>query len=264
MIPKIIHYCWFGKKRKPDLFQKCYASWRKYCKDFKIIEWNEDNFDIGLSPLYVQQAYSESKWAFVTDYVRLKVIYDYGGIYLDTDVELKKKIDKLLIYNAFFGFETPKYINTGIGFGAEARCPLVKEIMDDYNTVSFILKDGSYDLTPCTERNTKFFLKKGLLQNNTLQILEDNILILPSIYLCPIDYSTGHYTKSFKTIAVHWFSESWKTEKQKQQHKIMVKIEKKNKRTEVIHYFTHFPNRILKSILGEEKYNSLKTLLRRY
>lgn len=105
MIPKIIHYCWFGGGPKPKSVEKYIRSWKKYCSDYEIIEWNEDNFDISSSPLYVKQAYAAKKWAFVSDYARLKVVFECGGIYFDTDVQVIKNIDTLLQYDTFFGFE---------------------------------------------------------------------------------------------------------------------------------------------------------------
>lgn len=263
MIPKIIHYCWFGNADKPKLFYKCYSSWKKYCKDFKIIEWNGNNFDIRSAPLYVQQAYHEKKWAFVTDYVRLKVVYEYGGVYLDTDVELKKHIDKLLTYTAFFGFEDQNNVATGLGFGAVPKYSLVKEMMEDYNSILFVLPDGTFDTTPCPERNTKILIKKGLRLNDSIQIIDDNVLILPSIYMCPIDYHTGHYRRSLKTISVHWFSASWHTAEQKQLRKSMVKQAKKYRKRECVHNFIHLPNRILRIALGAERYDSLKNILKK-
>ena len=118
-IPKVIHYCWFGHNPKPEQALSCIASWKEKCPDYQIIEWNEDNYDISSAPLYVRQAYQEKKWAFVTDYVRLQVVFENGGIYLDTDVELKKSLNALLGYRAYFGFEDATYINTGLGFGAK-------------------------------------------------------------------------------------------------------------------------------------------------
>lgn len=126
LLPKTIHYCWFGNNEKPKLFYKCYKSWKRFCPDYEIIEWNESNIDISSCPLYVQQAFEEKKWAFVTDYIRLKIIYENGGIYLDTDVELLKPLDDLLVYNAYFGFEDEKHINTGLGFGAAKGFELLK------------------------------------------------------------------------------------------------------------------------------------------
>ena len=190
MIPKIIHYCWFGRNPKPKLAEKCMRSWKKYCKDYKIIEWNEDNFDISKAPLYVQQAYDEKKWAYVTDYVRLYAVYKCGGVYLDTDVEIVNSLDDLLHNYAFFGFEDNKHINTGLGFGAEKSARILREIMSQYDCISFIMEDGGYDFTPCPQRNTEMFLEYGLKLNGETQMLKDNILILSTEFLCPIDYET--------------------------------------------------------------------------
>lgn len=190
-IPKKIHYCWFGNNPKPTLVKKCIASWKKYCKDYEIIEWNEENFDISQCPRYVQEAYQEKQWAFVTDYARLKIVYENGGIYMDTDVELRKNLNQFLKYNGYFGFEEGIHIATGLGFGALAKTPILYEMMEDYNNISFIREDGSYNLIPCPKINTNIFLKHGLKQNNTMQVIKGNILILPSIYLCPISYETG-------------------------------------------------------------------------
>ncbi len=132
MIPKVIHYCWFGGGEKSRLMKKCIKSWKKYCPDYEIIEWNEDNFDVnGIE--FTKGAYNAKKWAFVTDYARLDIIYKHGGIYLDTDVELLKPLDELLKYKGFFGFEEMGMVNTGVGFGAEKGNLLVKQMRDDYN-----------------------------------------------------------------------------------------------------------------------------------
>ena len=128
MIPKIIHYCWFGKGEKPKLAQKCIDSWKEHCFDYKIVEWNEDNFDINTNA-YTKMCFEQSKYAFLSDYLRLIVVYKYGGIYFDTDVEVIKSIDNLLDNKAFFGFETDKYINTGQGFGAEADAEIINKMI---------------------------------------------------------------------------------------------------------------------------------------
>ncbi len=257
MIPKIIHYCWFGGNEKPKLFKKCNKSWKKYCPDYEIIEWNESNFDLSSCPLYVRQAYEAKKWAFVSDYVRLKVVYDNGGIYLDTDVELKKNIDFLLDHKAFFGFERGKYIATGLGFGAEKGIEILLEIMQDYEGTPFIKNDGSYDLTTCPARNTKIFLTHGLEQNNSMQILNGDVLILPTVYLCPIDYYSGKLTHSKNTVAIHWFTSSWRNSK----YKTALKERKAQKITDFIHKIIHIPNLLLIRLLGQEKYNRIKTKL---
>ncbi len=255
MIPKIIHYCWFGRNPKPKLADKCIKSWKKYCKDFQIIEWNEDNFDISACPLYVRQAYAEKKWAFVTDYVRLKVVYENGGVYFDTDVELRKKLGSLLEYKSFFGFEDGCFVNTGLGFGAEKSFPLLAEIMSDYNEIPFVKEDETFDTTACPRRNTPVFVRHGLQQNNTLQILDDGTLILPTDYLCPVDYQTGEANYTKNTYSVHWFSASWQTQEQKKKHMDEIKRLKRMKRKD---YVIHIPNRVAKKLLGEKNYEKVK------
>lgn len=259
-IPRKIHYCWFGNNPKPELALKCIRSWKKFCPDYQIFEWNEDNFDISACPLYVQQAYEAKKWAFVSDYVRLKVIYDHGGIYLDTDVELIQSPDRLLAYQAYFSFEGNEYISTGPGFGAEKKCKLLLEIMKDYGNIPFVLEDGSYDLLPCPQRNTNAFLRIGLIKNGEKQILQDSILILSSDYLCPMDYYSGKITKSQNTISIHWYSASWQSEQQKQKHhRDMKQIRMNNS----IHFIKTIPNRLLKSCLGPQRYNLLKNRIKK-
>lgn len=260
MIPKMIHYCWFGRNPKPKLAEKCIASWKKICPDYEIIEWNEDNFDIENCPLYVRQAYEMKKWAFVTDYVRLQVVYDHGGIYLDTDVELLKKPDPLLSWEAYFGFETIKQVNTGLGFGAVKHAEILQEMMQDYQDIPFILPDGSLDRTPCPERNTQVFLKHGLQQDGSKQLLEGKIIVLPTIYLCPMDYETHLRKYSRKTISVHWYSASWcsEEEKIKNEHRVAVV-----RRWVIKDAIIHAPNRMLKKLLGEKRYQKLKRTLKR-
>ena len=258
-IPKTIHYCWFGRNPKPKLAKKCIKSWKKHCPEYEIIEWNEDNFDISSCPLYVRQAYEAQKWAFVTDYVRLKVIYDNGGIYLDTDVQLIKSLDGLLKFDAYFGFEDGNHISTGLGFGAIKNNPIVQEIMDDYNDINFILADGTYDLLPCPVRNTNIFLRHGLIQNNTFQII-NNCAVLPSDYLCPIEYETGKKNITDNTLSIHHFSASWQAKEVKKQHEGEIKRIKHNN---LVHDIKHFPNFIMKKIMGNDNYNKLKGKLKK-
>lgn len=215
MIPKVIHYCWFGGNDMPTTAKRCIESWEKYCPDYKIVEWNEKNFDISSAPIYVQQAYSAKKWAFVTDYVRLDVIYQHGGIYLDTDVELIKNLDLMLTYSGFFGYEDDARIATGLGFGAVAGLQLLKDLMHDYTRCSFLTEDGGYDLMPCPQRNAPIFAKYGVRGGGEGQLLNSNILILPKEYLCPLDYQTGRKTITANTLSIHWFSASWVDETSK-------------------------------------------------
>lgn len=260
MIPKIIHYCWFGRNPLPKLAEKCIKSWRRYCPDYEIIQWNEDNFDLSACPLYVRQAYEAKKWAFVTDYVRLKVVYDHGGIYLDTDVELKKSLDTLLPYNAYFGFEDGVHINTGLGFGGIQGLPLLKELMDDYGNISFVRDDGSFDTKACPQRNAPVFLRHGLVQDDNRQIIGDGILILPTLSLCPYSYETYTYRRSPETFSCHWFNASWQNEAQKKKHDATAKERKAAARKD---YVRHIPNRFVRLFLGAERYDQLKSTLKR-
>ena len=259
MIPKIIHYCWFGRNPKPKLAEKCIKSWKKYCPEYEIIEWNEDNYDLSSAPLYVRQAYEAKRWAFVTDYIRLQVIYEHGGIYLDTDVELRKSLDPLLVHQAYFGFEDEKNINTGHGFGSVKGLPLLKDIMEDYEGISFLREDGSADLEPCTSRNTRVFLMHGLKQNNTEQMLPGDVLILTSDYFCPIDFSTNVRRMTDNTYSIHWFGVSWQTEEEK---KATEAWQRETRRENRLVKLVQIRNRIGAAILGEERYDKMKRMAR--
>ena len=183
-IPKVIHYCWFGRNPLPAAAEKCIMSWREKCPEYTIVKWTEDNFDLSECPIYVQQAYRAKKWAFVTDYARLKIVYDNGGIYLDTDVELLKSLSPLLINSAFFGFEDEAYVATGLGFGAVKGAPILMDLMKDYEGINFVKDNGEYDLMSCPVRNLHVFQRYGLVQNNKLQTLKGGIVILPTDFLC--------------------------------------------------------------------------------
>ena len=206
-IPKVIHYCWFGKGKMPKLANKCIKSWKKYCPDYKIICHNEDNFDMTQNR-YLNEAYKAGKWAFVSDYARLKIIYDNGGIYLDTDVELIKPIDDLLLTKGFMGFDEKGIVATGLGFGAEKGNEIVSDFLKDYDNIPFVLPDGSYDLTPCPDRNTEALKRLGMDIKNTNQTFRD-ITFLPDEYLCPMNYYTGKKTITENTYSIHHYSASW-------------------------------------------------------
>ena len=206
-IPKVIHYCWFGKGNMPRLAKKCIKSWKKYCPDYKIICHNEDNFDLTQNR-YLTEAYKTGKWAFVSDYARLKIIYDNGGIYLDTDVELIKPIDDLVKLKGFMGFDEKGIVATGLGFGAEKGNEIVLEFLKDYDDISFILPDGSLDLTPCPDRNTEALKRLGMDLDNKNQTFMD-VTFLPDEYLFPMDYYTGKKTITKNTYSIHHYSASW-------------------------------------------------------
>jgi hypothetical protein len=206
-IPKVIHYCWFGKGQMPALAQKCLKSWKKYCPDYQIICWNEENFDISQNR-YAQEAYDAGKWAFVSDYARLKVLYDQGGIYMDTDVELLKPLDALLEGTGYMGFEDRGIVSTGLGFSCEKGNALVGALLADYDDISFVLPDGSYDMTPCPNRNTATMERLGLdlkLQDQTFM----GIRMLPAEYLSPMGYYTGKIKITKNTYSIHHFCASW-------------------------------------------------------
>lgn len=206
MIPKKIHYCWFGGNEKSKLAKKCINSWKKYCPDYEIIEWNESNFDVTKND-YLKFCYENKKWAFLSDLARLMIIYSEGGIYFDTDVEMIKNIDFLLEYKAFFGFENRKNIATGLGFGAIAHHSVVKIMIDQYEYLQRD-KNKKYTLLKCPQLNTRALNEGGVQLNGEIQYLK-NMIILPVEYMNPYDDSTGVLRKTENTITIHWYSKSW-------------------------------------------------------
>ena len=218
MINKTIHYCWFGKNKKPEIVKRCINSWKKKLPDYEIKEWNESNFDIGYNK-YTRQAYEAKKYAFVSDVARLKIIYEQGGIYLDTDVEIIKSLNPLLKNKAFFGIESNERVNTGICFGAEARNEIVKKMLDDYNNIEFC-KNNSYDLTPCPIRNSKILTEKGFKLNNTIEKIDD-VTVYPSDYFNP-KMSYGHaIALTENTYSIHHYAGSWLSKQQRQRSCIL-------------------------------------------
>ena len=218
MIPKIIHYCWFGNNPKPTSVEKCIKSWKKYCHDYEIIEWNEDNFDINCNA-YVKEAYDAKKWSFVTDYARLWILYNYGGIYFDTDVEVIRSIDELLEYPAFFGYEDREYIATGLGFGAAKENQIVKCMLQDYENLHFLKSNGEYDLLPCPQRNTRAIAEYLVDVADTSIVNKiDGAVLFPKEYFCPLDWETRTMKKTEKTFTIHWFDASWMEENKRLLH----------------------------------------------
>lgn len=206
MIPKIIHYCWFGDSKVPTLTKKCISSWRKCCPEYKIIEWNESN--IKLDNWYLSFCYQNRKWAFLSDLVRLLVIYQYGGIYLDTDVELLKPLDSLLSFDAFYAFETNQYIATGLGFGAVKNNFSVLGMIKEYEKISIKYKGEKIPLVPCPHLNTSALVKIGFADNGQLQ-KKNNILLLPVEYFNPLNNDTGKINITQNTYSIHWYGKSW-------------------------------------------------------
>jgi len=213
MIPKIIHYCWFGGKPLPDLAKKYIETWKKHCPDYQICEWNENNFDIRLCK-YVSEAYDSKKWAFVADFVRFFVLHEIGGIYLDTDVEILKNFDDLLDANAFFGFGSENLSLPVFGCVKNSKC--IEDILEDYYARNFILADGSFDLTTIERTAQKILINSyGLAINGKYQILRDNIKIYPKEYFYSTDWQTGITKLNPKLYVIHHAEGSWLTDNQK-------------------------------------------------
>ncbi len=211
-IPKIIHYCWFGKKPYNDLMIKCIDSWKQKLPDYEIVEWNERNFDIN-SNIYVKEAYESKKFAFVTDYVRLYALYNHGGIYMDTDVEVLKNIDEFLGHTSFSGFENEVSIPTAI-MGSIKNGEWVKILLEYYDNKHFINEDGSLDtttnvtiITKLTKENYKISL------NNQYQDIPSILTLYPKDYFCPKSYKTGKIYLTENTYTIHHFNGSWLEEK---------------------------------------------------
>lgn len=203
MIPRRIHYCWFGRGEKPKLAQKCIASWHKYCPDYEIIEWNEDNFDVSMNP-YTEMCYAQKRYAFLTDYVRLLVVEEHGGIYFDTDVEVLKSFDDVIQNDAFFGFENRDYTNTGVGFGAKAHHSIVKQMLTEYEN----LLDGKHGTIGCPILNTRAMDRFGLVHDGRLQRLGDAV-VYPAEWFNPRNSITGKVAITANTYSIHWYSMSW-------------------------------------------------------
>lgn len=215
MIPKIIHYCWFGKKELPQEYKKYMESWRKHCPDYEIVRWDESNFDISEND-YCREAYEAGKWAFVSDYARLKIVYELGGIYLDTDIELLKPLDDLIVDGTgFIGFQNKEQVATGLGFAAEAKNICVKNMLDMYEGIHFITEKNEMDLIPCPVRNTVALKQCGLRTGKASQDIQmlNGMRVLPIEYLNPLDFDTRQLKVGINSYAIHHYSESWVSSK---------------------------------------------------
>ena len=205
MIPKKIHYCWFGRSKKPKLAEKCIESWKKYCPDYELIEWNEDNIDLNEST-YIKYCYDNKKWAYLSDYIRLSVVEKYGGIYFDTDVELVKSIDDMLKFEAFFGFEADDYVASGLGFGAVAHHRVIQLMLEEYLLLGKQIEE-TREFVGCPILNTKALIKCGLLRNGEYQEVQ-GAHIFPADYFNPYDDATGRLNITSNTVSIHWYTKS--------------------------------------------------------
>lgn len=207
MIPKKIHYCWFGGNPLPEMALKCIESWKTFLPDYEIIEWNESNYDVYKNS-YIREAYENKKYAFVSDFARFDILYEYGGVYFDTDVEVINSIEDIISIGNYVGLESAGNINAGLGLGSEANNVIYKEVIDSYQNDTFVKRDGSLDLTTIVERFSEIMKKHGLNNKNEKQVIE-NIHVYPVDYFCPIDPATGEYTKTENTRTIHHYSATW-------------------------------------------------------
>lgn len=253
MIPKKIHYCWFGGNPLPASVKKCIKSWKKFCPDYEIIEWNEKNFDVSSAPLYVRQAYEAKKWAFVSDYARLYALINFGGIYMDTDVEVVSSFDDLLLNEAFAGFEDNSHIATAV-MGCEKDFHLFIEFIKYYDNLKFINDDGTYNTKTNVEVLTEICLKHGLVQENKYQII-DGFSLYTNDYFSPKSLIDGIIRKTENTIAIHHFNATWYTQTQQkdkiERWKVKQKKAKKKVRRAKI-------KSVLTKIMGEKLYKKIR------
>lgn len=218
VIPKTIHYCWFGGSSMPDQYKIWIESWHKFCPDYEIKEWNESNYDISKNR-YMQQAYEKGIWGFVPDYARLDIIYQYGGIYLDTDVELIANIDDLLYQDGFACFDTERAVNCGSGFGAVKGLEIIREMRDDYIGKSFVREDGTVDITASPVLQACFLEKRGLKKNGEYQIV-DGLTIYPEKLFCGKSSLTRKVEILPYTRAIHHFVATWNERERNRSYQI--------------------------------------------
>ena len=238
MIPKIIHYCWFGKGEKPSQIKECIDSWKKVLDGYEIIEWNEDNFNVNELE-YTKEAYKAKKYAFVSDVARVKALYEYGGIYLDTDVIVYKSFDSILNHKCVLGFEMGNYVATSF-MASEPQFNLMKEFYNLYVYRNFYDKNGNIISGTNVSKLTNMLMNKGLKRNNQFQILEDEIVIYPQEYFSPYDYGDCIKNNTENTICEHLFLVSWMSKKE---------VVKKTFK------------RVLSSIIGKKGMNKIRKFL---
>ena len=210
MIPKIIHYCWFGRNPLTPLAQKCIASWRKFFPDYEIQEWNEDNFDVNGIP-YTTDAYNAGRYAFVSDYARFWVLYRYGGVYFDTDVEVIRPMDDILGKGPFMGFELlgeRMAVAPGLGIAAEPGMALYKEILDRYEALPFLLPDRTINPCMMIPMVTQMLTERGLKGDGSIEHIA-GIDIYPPDWFNPFDDALGILRKTDNARTIHWYAKSW-------------------------------------------------------
>ena len=213
MIPKIIHYCWFGRNPLPASAKKCIASWRKYLPDYEIKEWNEDNFDVNSIP-YTKQAYEAKKYAFVSDYARFWILYHEGGLYFDTDVEIVGNMDEIIARGPFMGIEQGASLDgkpmvaPGLGLAVEAGHPFYDKMLQVYANQSFINYNGSHNNMTIVTYTTRELYAHGMKPSEDMQEV-DGIWIYPAEFFCPMNAATGIISLTDRTVSIHHYDASW-------------------------------------------------------
>lgn len=218
MIPKIIHYCWFGRGPKPALAEACIASWKKYLPEYQIIEWNEDNFDVAANA-YIREAYEEKKYAFVSDYARFDILYKFGGLYFDTDVEVIASFDEIVAAGPFMGCEMPASpgqdpmklcVAAGLGMGAVPGMELYKQVIDYYNSIHYLV-DGKAVSRPLSvvEHVTAILCRNGLRNVDEVQQV-GGINIYPHDFFCPVSVVDFALRITDRTVSIHHYAASWR------------------------------------------------------
>lgn len=224
-IPKVIHYCWFGKSELPLEAKKCIESWKLNLPNYQIKRWDEDNFDLTCCQ-YVSEAYRKKKWAFVSDYARFWILYNYGGVYFDTDVEVIKNMNDLINKGSFMGEEYIDRnnecigINPGLGIAAESGLDIYKEILDFYSRIHFIDNNGRMNQMTVVEYVTDIMKKHGLEMSKKIQNI-DNIFVYPPEYFGAYNYITKELIMTENTYSIHHYAATWLSKLDK----LIIKIE---------------------------------------
>ncbi len=269
MIPKVIHYCWFGGKKLPDDVLKCIESWKKYAPEYEIIEWNENNYDVNACS-YVKEAFMKKKWAFVSDFARYDILYKYGGIYFDTDVQMIASIDDIVDKGPFMGFECKKdektewLVNPGIGIAAYPGMDLYRRIIDFYKNQKFILEDNTLNPLTVCDYTTNILKEDGLKPENTIQKI-DGIYIYPTEYFCPKNYFTGELDITDNTRTIHHYTSSWLSEQELKAHNFEIAMQKKvgKKCARILERIYSLPYRVTNKVKTVGVKKSLNIVLKR-
>ena len=261
MIPKLIHYCWFGKKRIPPDLEKNIESWKKYLPDYKIIRWDESNFDVCCNK-YVEAAYRAKKYAYVSDFARFSILDKNGGVYFDTDVEVIRPIDDILAAGPYMGEEYQGRVNAGLGMAMEPGMPFLREMIELYNKLEFRIVNESEKTVTVVDHVTNLLIKHGFEPQKKEIRKVCGINIYPKDFFCPQEYFSGKITMTDNTRTIHHFAESWKPSFERRLHQILIQMNRKYEKN----CFISFLDSILyyyRRMIEKGFSSSIKTLFRK-